>query len=146
MKKQSKAKSTKVGQRELFETVRKATDEFFKEADKLAPRYVEAMTAFRHEYVAAARETVKITLDAQESILCSLNITPKVPQQFESTIVAGADALIAAQDEWLHASLSITRQFVKGAAVSAKAATELTRSAAAFWLSFLKRDTDPRTA
>ena len=142
MKPESNVRSTRVGQREFFKLARETSEEFFKESDKFAPRYVEAMTTLRLEYVAAVRETVKITLDAQESISRSLGITPRVPPQFESTLSAGAEALIAAQEEWLHASLSVTRQLVKGAGVSAKAATELTRGAAAFWVSLLRRDSD----
>lgn len=139
-------KSTRVEPRELFDVVHAASDEFFKKADEFTPRYIKAMTALRGEYLSSARETVNIALEVQESLARRVGLTPKVSRQVEDTLRTGADALITAQDDWLHASLNITQQWVKGASASTKAATELVRSAADFWLSLLKRNSNTKAA
>jgi hypothetical protein len=146
MKKESEAKSTVVEPRELFDVVREASDEFFKKADAFAPRYVEAMTTLRREYVKAARETVNVALDVQESLYRRAGVTPKVSRHIEDSMRAGADALISAQDDLLHASLSVTQELVKGAGAGTKAATGLMRTAADFWLSFLKQNSSVKAA
>ena len=146
MKKRSKAKSTQVEPRELFDVARAASDEFFKKADEFTPRYLEAMTTLRREYFNSARETVNLALEVQESLSRRVGIAPKVPQQVEDTIRANAEALITAQDDLLHASLEVTQQFVKAASASTKAANELMRTAADFWLSFLKRASSAKAA
>jgi hypothetical protein len=149
MKKQTKArkaKSTRVKPKELFEVVRAASDKSFEQADKFAPRFIEAVATLRREYFNSARETVNIALDVQESLSRRVGITPKVPRQVEDTIRANAEALIRLQDELMLASLNVTQQFVKGMNTSTKAATELVRAAADFWLSFLKRDASVKAA
>lgn len=144
--KAKKAKPTRVKPKELFEVVRAASDKSFDKADEFAPRFIEAVSALRREYFNSARETVNIALDVQESLSQRVGITPKVPRQVEDSIRANAEALIGAQDELLLASLNATQQFVKGMNASTKAATELVRTAADFWLSFVKRDSSVKAA
>ena len=146
MKKRSKAKSTKVAPRELFDVVRAASETFFEKADEFTPRYIEAMTTLRREYVNSARETVNLALEVQEALARRVGITPKVPQQVEDAIRANAEALITAQDDLLHASLEATQQFVKGVSATTKTANELMRTAADFWLSLLKRGSSAKAA
>jgi hypothetical protein len=136
--KTSEAKSGAAEAKEFFDVVREASDKSFKKAEEFSAKFVDSMSALRNETLDTWRQSMKASIDLQAEVARKAGITPKVSPEVEEMIHSAADAWARAQNEAANAYIDATKQFIQGYGAAAKAASEVSRSMLAFWLSGLK--------